>query len=432
MRNFLTGIAKAGRELLGLGTDRELASGFNELSHELLKLKGEASAIALADDLLTQYAGLDLDTRAQFFLMLLEEMQPPEKEIERAIRAYQDMPAPHTLMILSQAAESPRRDLIRALNMAPAGTEALVRMREDLLDVLKDEPQLKPVDSDFAYLFRSWFNRGFLSLRTIDWETPAYILEKLIAYEAMHEIGGWDDLRRRLADDRRCFAFFHPALPDEPLIFVEVALVKGLANNIETLLQASGEAALREPNSAIFYSISNCQKGLKGVSFGNFLLKQVIDMLAAELPSLKNYATLSPIPGFQRWLNDTLIHAPSTLPAKESDLAILAALKHDDWYEDKAVSKKLKPLLSKLCAHYLLSVKSGMEPLDPVARFHLRNGARLERINWLADTSAKGVRESAALMVNYVYDLKALLHNHEAFVNDRTIAASSAVRNLVP
>ena len=424
MRNFLTGIAKAGRELLGLGSDRDRARAFNELSQELLKLKGEASAIALADDLLTRYARLDADARAarrhaatrkgdragdsrlsgyaQFFLMLLEDMLPPEKEIEQAIR-----PAPHTLMTLSQAAESPRRDLIRALNMAPAGTEALVKMREDLLDVLKDEPQLKPVDSDYAYLFRSWFNRGFLSLRKIDWETPAYILEKLIAYEAVHEIQGWDDLRRRLADDRRCFAFFHPALPDEPLIFVEVALVKGLANSIEKLLEAPSGDERREPNAAIFYSISDCQRGLQGVSFGNFLLKQVIDMLAAELPSLKNYATLSPIPGFLRWLNDTLIHAPSTLPAKESDLAVLAALKHDDWYEDKAVSKKLKPLLSRLCAHYLLTVKSGMEPLDPVARFHLRNGARLERINWLADTSAKGVRESA------------------------TFAASSAVRNLV-
>ena len=431
MRNFLTGIAKAGRELLGLTNERAQARELNELYHELLKLKGEASAIALADDLLTQYAGLDADARAGFFLMLLEDMQPPEKEIEQAIRAYQNMPAPHTLMNLSLAAESPRRDLFRALNMAPAGTEALVRMREDLLKVLKDEPQLKPVDSDFAYLFRSWFNRGFLSLRKIDWETPAYILEKLIAYEAVHEIRGWDDLRRRLADDRRCFAFFHPALPDEPLIFVEVALVGGLANSIEKLLEMPEEAAKREPNSAIFYSISNCQRGLKGVSFGNFLLKQVIDMLAAELPSLKNYATLSPIPGFMPWLNDTLIHAPSTLPAKESDRAVLAALKHDDWHDDAAVVKKLKPLLCKFCAHYLLGVKSGMEPLDPVARFHLRNGARLERINWLADTSAKGLAESATLMVNYVYDLKEVLRNHEAFVNDRKIAASSAVRNLI-
>ncbi len=416
--------------MIGLTGDRGRVKEFNSLCSELLKLKGEASAVALADDLLAHYADLDTDSRTQFFVMLLDEMQPADKEIERAIREYQELPAPHTLMNLCAAAESPRRDLLRALNMAPDGTLALVRMREDLLEALKEEPQLKPVDLDFLYLFRSWFNRGFLSLRRIDWETPAYILEKLIAYEAVHEIRGWDDLRRRLASDRRCFAFFHPALPDEPLMFVEVALVKGLASSIEQLIETPVDEAGPQPDTAIFYSISNCQRGLANVSFGNFLIKQVTEMLAAEIPSLKHYATLSPIPGFCRWLNDTLVHAPSTLPLKSAELERLDALKIGNWHLDKATTKKLKSLLCRLCAHYFLSVKSGMQPHDPVARFHLRNGARLERINWLADKSEKGLRESATMMVNYAYDLKSVLRNHEAFVNDGKIAASSAVRNL--
>jgi malonyl-CoA decarboxylase len=431
VKNFLIDIAKAGRELIGLTGERGRVSEFNSLCSELIKLKGEASAVALADDLLARYAGLDAPSRTRFFVMLLDHMQPAEKEIERAISDYQDLPAPHTLMNLCQAAESPRRDLFRALNMAPDGTSALVKMREDLLKVLNEEPQLKPVDSDFSYLFRLWFNRGFLSLRRIDWHTPAHILEKLIAYEAVHEIRGWDDLRRRLAADRRCFAFFHPALPEEPLIFVEVALVRGLAGSIQQLIEMPVDAKGREPDTAIFYSISNCQRGLGGVSFGNFLIKQVTDMLAEELTSLKRYATLSPIPGFCRWLNDTMAHAPSTLPLKAAEFGRLDDLKRDGWYEDKTAIKKMESLLRRLCAHYIMTVKSGSQPHDSVARFHLRNGARLERINWLADKSAKGIRESATMMVNYVYDLKSVLRNHEAFVNEGTIAASSAVRNLI-
>jgi malonyl-CoA decarboxylase len=306
------------------------------------------------------------------------------------------------------------------LNMGPDGTASIIAMREDLRELLGANPHLKPVDGDLLHLLQSWFNRGFLQLERISWKTPAFILEKLIAYEAVHEIQDWEDLHRRLADDRRCFAFFHPALPDEPLIFVEVALTKGLANSIQELLLAPipmSEFQFK-PDAAIFYSINNCQPGLAGVSFGDFLIKQVTDSLAEEIPSLKQYATLSPIPGFRKWLNEQNF--------SETERASLSRLDDPTVYKDD-----LKPLLMHLCASYLLNAKRGDEPRDPVARFHLRNGASLEQINWLGDRSEKGFRESAGLLVNYLYDRKAVARNHELYVNDNEIVHSSAVEQLV-
>lgn len=431
MKNFLTGIANAGRELVGLAGARRAKQGMLELCGELLKLRGEAAAIALADELLARYRALDEAGRADFFDALLAELTPDPVLIDDAITAYREEPSPNTIMRLSQAVNSPRKDLLRALNMAPGGTEALIRMREDLLDRLRSAPYLHPLDADFSYLFRSWFNRGFLTLTRIDWQTPAFILEKLISYEAVHEIKGWGDLRRRLERDRRCFAFFHPALPEEPLIFVEVALVKGLADRIDALLEQPGEAEAVTPDTAVFYSINNCQRGLRGVSFGNFLIKQVTDMLADELPTLKNYATLSPVPGFRAWLDEAIAEG-AELPLQTAERNQLQRLADHRWQENPAATKQLRPVMRKLCAHYLLNVKHGSEPRDPVARFHLRNGARLERINWLADRSEKGLKESATLMVNYVYDRRDVLGNHEAFVNEGEIAASSSVRNLAP
>jgi len=430
MRNFLTDIAKAGRDLVGLSNGRAPTDELARRCQELLKLRGEAAAIALADDLLGQYARLDRDGRAGFFTMLLEGMLPPAENIEHAIAAYRAEPSPRTIMALGRAVESPRVELLGALNTAPGGTAALVKMREDLLALLAEAPALEPVDRDFTYLFRSWFNRGFLRLEKIDWQTPAFVLEKLIAYEAVHEIRGWDDLRRRLAADRRCFAFFHPALPDEPLIFVQVALQAGMADNIDALLTSEPEAIEDEADTAIFYSISNCQRGLKGVNFGNFLIKQVTEMLGAELPALKQYATLSPVPGFGRWLRAQLAEKAEALALKPAERERLALLERPDWQSDPEAIKKLRPVMRKLCAHYLLHAKRGEEPADPVARFHLRNGARLERINWLADRSEKGLADAFGLMVNYVYDPRTVLRNHEAFVNKAEIAAASQVRSL--
>ena len=405
MKEFLNSIARAGRDLIGLASALSDVEALTEACHELLKQRGEATAIALGAEVLAGYMALDESERTAFFEALLNDLQPDPSAIAAAVADWKAEPSPNTVMRLGQAVNAPRKDLLRALNMAPGGTEALIRMREDLLDRLPNAPYLLPVDSDFAYLFRSWFNRGFLTLRRIDWETPAFVLEKLISYEAVHEITGWSDLRRRLAEDRRCFGFFHPALPDEPLIFVQVALVKGLTDSIDALIGAPEPGETLLPDSAIFYSISNCQRGLRGVNFGNFLIKQVAEELGAELPSLKRFATLSPIPGFRSWLDEANAVGES-LPLSATEFSRLQHLSNPLWYQDEDAAKALKPVMRKLCAHYLLKVKSGREPRDPVARFHLRNGARLERINWLADISAKGLRDSVSMMVNYVYEHK--------------------------
>jgi malonyl-CoA decarboxylase len=286
------------------------------------------------------------------------------------------------------------------------------------------------LDADLKHLLASWFNRGFLELRRIDWQSPAAVLEKLIAYEAVHEIKGWDDLRRRLAPDRRCFAFFHPALPGEPLIFVEVALVQGLATSMPPLLsQDVDEDAARtqaaNADTAIFYSISNCQEGLRGVSFGNFLIKQVVEELQAEFPQLKQSSTLSPVPGFRRWFTQRL--ADGSAP----DAALSSQIAHDDWWNDPKQSEMLRADLMRLCATYLTQRPSPGNRIDPVARFHLGNGARLERINWLGNTAPRGIEESFGIMVNYLYDHDSIEANHEAFVHDGTIARSADVDALL-
>jgi malonyl-CoA decarboxylase len=315
--------------------------------------------------------------------------------------------------------------------MSATGTPTLVEMRRYLQTIIKQQPQFRPIDDDLKYLLSSWFNRGFLKIRSIDWKTPAHILEKLIAYEAVHEMNGWDDLRRRLADDRRCFAFFHPALEDEPLIFVEVALVKGLATAVQPLLAPRADNDDNdEPDTAIFYSISNCQPGLKGISFGNFLIKQVVMELQQELPSLKQFSTLSPIPGFRRWLDNAIADSDEAL-LSDDDKQLLASLEKDAWLADSEQQLALKPLLLRLCAHYLNNEKRGVVPLDPVARFHLGNGAQIGQLNWLGDTSANGLKQSAAMLVNYRYELNKVEENHEAYVNDNKIACAKKVLELL-
>jgi malonyl-CoA decarboxylase len=309
------------------------------------------------------------------------------------------------------------------MNMAPGSTGALIAMRSELTAHLHDEPELKLLDADLRHLFASWFNRGFLELRRIDWQSPAAVLEKLIAYEAVHEIKGWDDLRRRLAPDRRCFAFFHPALPGEPLIFVEVALVQGLATAMPPLLaretdEEAARAQAARADTAIFYSISNCQDGLRGISFGNFLIKQVVEELQAEFPQLKRFSTLSPVPGFRRWLLQRLADG------SDPDAALLPELERDGWWHDLAQSEKLRPTLMRLCALYLTRQPSPGSRIDPVARFHLGNGARLERINWLGNAARRALQESFGIMVNYLYDHDSIEDNHEAFVRDGTIVRS--------
>ncbi|MEE3624555.1 malonyl-CoA decarboxylase [Nitrospirillum sp. BR 11752] len=405
------------------------------LCDTLLSGRGEASGVALAGQILDQWAVLDAAGQRAFLLDLAYRFGPDPIKLDKAIDAYRAAPGAGTALVLHNAAEARRQELFRRLNLAPGGTEAVVRMREVLFRVMADaqgveKTALEAVDADFSHLLASWFNRGFLVLRHIDWTTPANILEKIIRYEAVHTIRDWDDLRRRLAPaDRRCFAFFHPQLLDDPLIFVEVALAPDIPASIDALL-AEGRApmAAEAATTAVFYSISNCQEGLRGVSFGNFLIKQVVEDLRAELPNLRTFVTLSPVPAFAKWLGQQRADPASTLLAP-ADKDILAALDRPGWHQEPAVAATVSPVLMQAAAHYFLKAKArGNKPVDPVARFHLGNGARLERMNFLGDLSSKGLAQSHGLMVNYLYKLDDIETNHERYADKGEVVAAAAVR----
>jgi malonyl-CoA decarboxylase len=399
----------------------------------LLSGRGEASGVALAREVLDLYARSPMPARVEFFRLLARDLGPDQARLRTAWTAYDTDPSPDHLKTLLRVVEPPRQELFRRLNLAPGGTAALVHMREDLLKHLDGDAELACVDDDLVHLLYSWFNRGFLVLRRIDWSTPADILERIIRYEAVHQIQGWDDLRRRVQpSDRRCFGFFHPSLIDEPLIFVEVALTREIPGSIQKLLAEDREVlAPEQATTAVFYSISNCQEGLRGISFGNFLIKQVVEELSRDLPGLKTFVTLSPAPGFGPWLKRVAAD-PAAAGLEELDTASLDALRTPGWHADPDLAERLQPTLMYLAAHYYLRAKgsSGRLP-DPVGRFHLGNGARLERLNWLGDTSEKGLRTAAGLMVNYLYDLRFIEANHETFANHGTVVASPAVQQAL-
>ena len=402
---------------------------FESMAVVLLSGKGEASGVALASRLLAAYAGLPRAEQRRFFGLLATRFGPNLETVRRAAADFLQEPDSTSAAHLHDVAEPRRQELIRRMNLAPGGTPQLVRMREDLLTVMREDPSLAPVDADFRHLFASWFNRGFLALQRIDWSTPAHILEKIIHYEAVHAITSWDDLRLRLEPaDRRCFAFFHPALVGEPLIFVEVALTTEVPTAIAPLL-GSGRVpvAPERATTAVFYSISNCQRGLRGISFGNFLIKQVAEDLKRELPSLSTFVTLSPLPGFCRWLSAQ--HGENAALVDPAIAPLLDPLRRADWH--LAPSKGVREALSRAALRYLFDAKDAAgKPIDSVARFHLGNGARLERLHWMADTSEKGLAQGAGFMVNYLYDLGTVERNHEAFANDGEIVASPEMQRL--
>lgn len=403
------------------------------LARDLLSRRGEASGVALARHILDRYEALSKAEKQVFLREVAVHFGPDHERLEKAMEAYQAAPTRATMVAVHHAAEPLSQELIRRLNLAPGGTHALVRMREDLFEAMEGVPALESLDQDFAHLFASWFNRGFLVLRRIDWTTPAHLLEKIIQYEAVHAISGFYDLRQRLAPpDRRCFAFFHPALIDEPLIFVEVALTDAIPEAIEPILADERvHLPLKEANTAVFYSISNCQKGLRGVSFGNFLIKQVVEDLKRDAPSLKTFVTLSPVPGFAVWLDrERKADASEFIP--EMDKVALAALDNPDWAASADIREALrKPLAGAAAAYFLKARSASGRPIDPVARFHLGNGARLEKLDLYGDLSTKGLRQSKGLMVNYLYDLDAIERNHEAYANQREVVASSAVKKAL-
>ncbi len=442
-------VSEKGRELIRLPAqhmpplDRTC-----HLAEALVSERGEASGAALARELQLSYDALSDEDRLAFLAFVAGHFSPDEARLTSAAKAYLDNPGSQHAMELTAAAEPPRQELLRRMNMAPGGIANLIGIRKELLGLIKDQPAFKPLESDLHHLFSSWFNRGFLELRRIDWNTPAVVLEKLIAHEAVHEIKGWDDLRRRLGPDRRCFGFFHPTLPGEPLIFVEVALVKGLASAIHPLLERHDAAHPGDtPDTAIFYSISNCQEGLRGISFGNFLIKQVVEELKGELPGLKHFATLSPVPGFSKWLATqldsegadatSLLHPNeeqallSAVAASKAGDALNAIVRQEGWWTEPSFKALLQPILTRLCAVYLTEERDGKGPADLVARFHLGNGARLESINWLGNTATKGLAESFGIMVNYLYDPELIEVNHEVFVKKGVVVRSAEVEALL-
>jgi malonyl-CoA decarboxylase len=385
--------------------DRRDPRPTQELIRALAGTFGEIAGLSAAGTLLQRYRDMGDDDKLTFFRHLAHDMNIDPARVRATLDAYEAAPGKSSYRAFMAAVEPGRQELVRRLNQIPGATEQLVRMRADLLRLGGKDPELQALDQDFRHLFVSWFNRGFLVLRPISWESPAHILEKIIAYEAVHEITSWEDLRRRLAPgDRRCFAFFHPSMPDEPLIFVEVALTADIPGSIQALLAGGREPITStKARTAVFYSISNCQDGLAGISFGNSLIKQVAADLAAELPALKTFVTLSPIPGFARWLQE----------------------------EGIAIADADAKQLCTLAAHYLLSARrEDGQPLDPVARFHLGNGAQVHAVHAEADTSERGRSQSAGVMVNYLYDLGKVAQNHERYATSLEIAASSEIRGL--
>ncbi|MBK0399152.1 malonyl-CoA decarboxylase [Limibaculum sp. M0105] len=400
LADMLARIAETGRSLIGAEEPQSLI----ERARVILGGEGEVSGTARARGFLDAYRALDHEARLDFLRQASTGLGADPAALKAAIERYEASGEDIDARALHLAAEPRSQELIRRLNRAPGAMPDLLAMREDLLRHLREDPALAALDEDFRHLFSSWFNRGFLELRRIDWNTPAAILEKIIRYEAVHEIRDWSDLRRRVAaPDRQLYAFFHPALPGEPLIFVEVALTADIPAAIEPILAAGRETLdPAKARTAVFYSISNCQNGLRGVSFGNFLIKQVVEELSAEFPSVETFVTLSPVPGLRGWSVREGIEEPSG------------------------------DALGPLAARYLVEAKRpGGAPVDAVARFHLGNGARLERINLDADRSERGQSQGWGVMVNYLYDLRDIEKNHEAFAESGVVAHSAAVRRLV-
>jgi malonyl-CoA decarboxylase len=455
----LTNLRSAWREIAGsargvlTGTPRpdlpgEDAGRLQQQMLNCLNGRGGVTARARAADLGRAYLSLDPSGRERFLQLLAREFDVDHDEIRRRCEALIEASEPGARTAgeraLRAALDPPRITLLRQFNALPEGVKFLVDRRAELLDLGERDPLLSSLEDDLKRLLANWFDIGFLELQRITWESPAALLERLMVYEAVHEIRGWTDLKNRLDADRRCFAFFHPRMPDEPLIFVEVALVSGMASDVHALLDEA--APIGDPHTAdaaIFYSISNCQRGLAGISFGDFLIKRVVDALAIELPRLKIFATLSPIPGFRSWLerqvqsgsDDLLLPAEriaiAALGEEGSEGNLVALLNREGWWNDEQIAGALHEPLIRLCARYLLRERAPSgRTLDPVAHFHLSNGARVERLNWLGDVSAKGLQQSAGIMVNYLYRLGDIEANHEAYRGEGRVAALSGLRNL--
>ncbi len=410
---------------------------------------GEISQRSHAANLGRTYLRLDEEGRKRFLHVLASEFGLDTNEVVEASQAYigcEDESQRLKLeLALRDAMVTPRSYILRQFTALPDGFKFLVDMRADLLPLIGSDVAYKGLEYELKEILSAWFDVGLLDLVEITWKSPAALLEKLIEYEAVHKIASWDDLKNRLDSDRRVFAFLHNKMPYEPLIFVHVALVSGMSDNIQRLLDQNAPAFdVNAADTAIFYSISNAQKGLSGISFGNFLIKRVVSQLTDEMRQIDTYATLSPVPGFRKWLtpklaaNDDSLFLPGEIDAlkklmpESSACEALAQILDDNWFDRPAVATAIKHMVLRLCIYYLTMEKRGRRPLDPVAGFHLFNGARLERINWLADMSEKGLKQSAGIMVNYHYKLDEIDDNHEAFVEHGKIVTGKQVKSYTP
>ena len=405
---------------------------------ELIKERGQSVSFGLAARAISHYKKLDPSSRTEFYEALSTRYDPDVDSITNALEHHKSKRNAETLIELIRATEPPRQELLRRLNRVPSGTSIILKMREEILKNMKSAPALRAVDADFEHLLSSWFNPGFLELKRLDWMTPAHLLEKVIQHEAVHEIDGWGDLRRRLEPDRRLYAYFHPALPNEPLIFVEVALVEEMPQSIPPLLDRSKSPDMdkRHYKIATFYSISNCQPGLKGIHLGNFLIKRVAEDLKAEFPTLKTFCTLSPIPSLSDYLGKgprwrVGRYCAKQLTRLESDFKELGPELQTLSKSNTSLTQANQDRLMRLCAAYLAQT-SPDEAIrsDPVAKFHLNNGAILERVNLAADLSSKGLKQSFGLMVNYRYDLDKVEENHEKFLSGQTVCSKDILRIL--
>jgi malonyl-CoA decarboxylase len=404
---------------------------------------GEVLARAQAAGIASAYLGLSPTGRGRFFEILADDFGVERDAVDRAITAYQGADGDGQKLAaeraLRRALVTPGMRLLTKFNALPEGTRFLIDMRADLLALDRATPRLKALDADFRHLLATWFDVGFLTRARLSWDSPASLLEKIIAYEAVHEIRSWQDLHHRLDDDRRCYAFFHPSLPEEPLIFLQVALVEGLVGEVEPLLDQDGpRVSPARADTAIFYSITNTLYGLRGISFGNFLIKQVVDDLARDLPNLRRFATLSPLPLMRAWLEGQPVASWLSGAQRRRLLAAVpaagdaaAALADPAWLQDPELVATLEEPLTRAAARYLAARDDAGAPIDPVARFHLGNGARIERLNWLGDRSPGRLAQSAGLMVNYVYDRPEIEQNHEAFASDHLITVAPAIHDLL-
>ena len=431
IKKILSSIADIGQKLFGKSNlKKNDLDSIIVLCDELLSNKGAAFGITVARDITELFQELSLENKLLFFKKINEKYKPSHTLAGKAIEAYNKSKNDKNLSDLFKISEGKRRELFRRLNMAPNGTSIIVRLREDLLKFLSQNKELNSLDSDLRHLFRAWFNPGFLKLEKITWDTKAAILEKIIKYERVHQMKDMNELKRRLGEDRRFFSYFHPALEDEPIIFVQVALTKGLGKSIQELMKPSNKDLTRH-DTATFYSISNCQEGLSRVTLGNFLIKRVVYEIQEELPHIKNFGTLSPIPGLVEWFSYLEESKTKNILGDLTDQNVSFLKSQDLKIGDNRFIKN-KNAIIKLVAHYIVNEKNekGL-PINDVSRFHLGNGAIVEDIIINANISETGFNRSFGVMVNYLYELKNIEKNHEDYMNNKKVIFSDKLKKYL-